>query len=268
MARVYDSYEALLADPDVDAVYISLPNSLHHPMTMQAIAAGKHVLCEKPYTRHPDEVTEAFDAAEGRRLILMEAYMWRHTPLVKRFLELLPEIGELQSIRSTFSFRLDEPGDVRLNAKLDGGCLMDVGCYCVSGSRLVAGAEPSEVFGRQTLAPSGVDHVFSGMLRFPSGVVAEILSGFTFHHRSLEAIGSSSTLLARDPWLLEDGGLWLGDREIAIDLRDPYGLEIENMSAAIIGDGKPLLGRADALAQARTIEALYRSASSGSAVAI
>jgi len=268
IARVHDSYEALLADPAVDAVYIGLPNSLHHPMTMRALAAGKHVLCEKPYSRHPDEVVEAFDAAAAAGLVLMEAFMWRHSPRVRQFMELLPQVGELQAIRATFSFVQANSGDVRLNAGLDGGALMDVGCYCVSGSRLIAGAEPSRVFGEQVLAPSGVDQVFSGLLRFPSGVVAEIAAGFTFEHRSLEAIGSKANLLIRDPWLGEQGGIRLGEREIVMTSDDPYRLEMENMSAAILGEGQPLLGRDDALGQARTIDALYRSAASGSAVSL
>jgi predicted dehydrogenase len=268
IARVHDSYDALLGDPDVEAVYIGLPNSLHHPMTMRALAAGKHVLCEKPYSRHPSEVVEAFDAADAHGLILMEAFMWRHSPRVRQFMELLRQVGELQSIRATFSFVQTDMGDVRLNAGLDGGALMDVGCYCISGSRLIAGAEPSRMFGEQVLAPSGVDQAFSGLLRFPSGVVAEIAAGFTFEHRSLEAIGSKANLLIRDPWLGEQGGIRLGDREIAMASDDAYRLEMENVSAAILGEGQPLLGRDDALGQARTIDALYRSAASGSAVSL
>jgi predicted dehydrogenase len=235
---------------------------------MQALAAGKHVLCEKPYSRHPEQVVEAFDAAAAAGLVLMEAFMWRHATQVRRFVELLPEIGELQSIRASFSFVLTNEGDVRLDPALDGGSLMDVGCYCVSGSRLVAGAEPSAVFGVQALTPSGVDQNFAGLLRFPSGAVAEIVAGFTSHHRSLEAIGSKGNLLLRDPWLGEDGGIRLGDREISVESDNAYRLELENMSAAILGVAKPLLGRADALGQARTIDALYRSAASGAAVSL
>jgi xylose dehydrogenase (NAD/NADP) len=266
IASVYDSYDALLADRNVDAVYIGLPNSLHHPMTMRALAAGKHVLCEKPYSRHPEEVVEAFDAADAARLVLMEAFMWRHAPQVRRFMELLPEVGDVQSIRATFSFVLADKSDVRLDAKLDGGALMDVGCYCVSGSRLVAGEEPEVVFGEQTLTPSGVDQTFSGLLRFPSGLVAEIVAGFTSEHRSLEAIGSQDSLVMRDPWLHQHGGMKLGDRDVHVAPDDAYRLELENISAAILGGGQPLLGRADALGQSRTIEALYRSATSGAAV--
>jgi xylose dehydrogenase (NAD/NADP) len=266
--RAYGSYEALLADPEIDAVYIGLPNSLHHPMTMTALAAGKHVLCEKPYSRHPEQVVEAFDAAEAAGLLLMEAFMWRHSLETRRFMALLPEVGELSSIRATFSFVLTKTGDVRLDAALEGGALMDVGCYAVSGSRLIAGAEPARVFGEQTLGPSGVDERFSGILRFPAGLVAEIVADFRSEQRSLEAVGSKGTLLSRDPWLSQLGGIELNGRAQPVVTDDAYRLELENLSAAILGRGKPLLGRADALGQARTIDALYRSAASGGAVSL
>jgi predicted dehydrogenase len=268
IARTYGSYEALLADPEVDAVYIGVPNSLHHPMTMLALAAGKHVLCEKPYSRHPEQVVEAFDAADAAGLHLMEAFMWRHSPQTRRFMELLPEVGDLQSIRSTFAFAMTKTADVRLEPGLDGGSLMDVGCYAVSGSRMVAGTEPVAVFGEQTIGPSGVDVRFSGMLRFESGVVSEIVAGFTSNQRSLEAVGSKGTLLSRDPWQAELGGLELNGTAKPVVSDDAYRLEMESLSAAILGNAKPLLGRADALGQARTIEALYRSAASGQAVSL
>ncbi len=269
IARVHGSYEALLADPAVDAVYIALPNSLHHPMTMLALAAGKHVLSEKPYSRHPEQVVEAFDAAEAAGLSLMEAFMWRHSPQTRRFMELLPEVGELQSIRSTFGFVMASTSDVRLEPGLDGGALMDLGCYTISGSRMVAGAEPVRVFGEQTLGPTGVDVRFSGLLRFPSGVVAEIVAGFTSTQRSLEAVGSKGTLVSRDPWQGELGGIELNGRAEPVGVPDDaYRLEMESLSAAILGHGQPLLGRADALGQARTIDALFRSAASGNPVSL
>jgi D-xylose 1-dehydrogenase (NADP+, D-xylono-1,5-lactone-forming) len=268
ISRAHASYEALLDDAAVDAVYIGLPNSLHHPWTMRALAAGKHVLCEKPYSRHPAEVAEAFDAADAAERMLMEAFMWRHTPQARRFAELLPEVGRLQAIRASFSFRIEDQADVRLTADLDGGSLMDVGCYSVSGARLVAGSEPLRVLGEQTLAPSGVDMTFAGLLRFPDEVIATITSGFTSDDASLEAVGDASILVMRSPWQGKARALWLGDREIPVTPVDPYPLELENMSAAILGEAPPLLGREDALGQARSIAALYESATSGAAVAV
>ena len=264
--RAYGSYEELLADPAVEAVYIPLPNALHHPWTMAALRAGKHVLCEKPYSRRPAEVEEAFDEAERRGLVLSEAFMWRHNPQTTRLLELLPEIGELQTVRATFSFRLTEPENVRLSRELDGGSLMDVGCYCVSGARLLVGEEPERVYGEQVIGESGVDVRFTGVLRFPSGVVAELTSALTTQHMSLEAIGSRGSLSLSDPWHALDPVIRHDGRAIAIEPQNSYKLELENVGAAIRGEAEPLLGRADALGQARTLDALYRAAETGSAV--
>jgi predicted dehydrogenase len=264
--RSFGTYEAMLADPDVDAVYISVPNALHHPWTMSALAAGKHVLCEKPYTRRPDEVTEAFDAADRAGLVLSEAFMWRHTRQTQRLLELLPRIGQLQTIRATFSFVLENPANIRLRSDLDGGSLMDVGCYCVSGARLVAGEEPTAVFGIQDVGPSGVDIRFSGLLRFPGGVVAEFTSAFTTDHESLEAIGTTGSIRLPDPWHNVIGQFYLNDEEIRLDPGNPYQDELENVSAAIRGEADPRLGREDALGQARAIAALYESAETGAVV--
>jgi D-xylose 1-dehydrogenase (NADP+, D-xylono-1,5-lactone-forming) len=266
VAHAYSSYEELLADREVDSVYITLPNATHHPMTMAAIAAGKHVLCEKPYTRHADQVTEAFDAADAAGLRLMEAFMWRHSPQARRLMELLPEIGEVQWIRSVKAFPIATEADLRLDPALDGGSLMDVGCYPVSGSRLVAGTEPVSVYARQVVGESGVDIRFAGMLMFASGLVAEIMAAFTTQQTSLEVVGTSGTLALRGAW---DGIAteldWNG-RPVAVLPDDAYRLELENLSDAILGRAEPLLGRADALGQARTIEALYRSAESGQPV--
>lgn len=264
--RSFGSYEAMLADPDVDAVYISLPNSLHHPWTLTALAAGKHVLCEKPYTRRPAEVDEAFDAAEGAGLVLMEAFMWRHTRQTQRLVELLPRIGRLETVRATFSFPLTNPDNIRVRADLDGGSLMDVGCYCVSGARLVAGEEPIAVYGTQVVGSSGVDLRFTGVLRFPGGAVAEFTSAFTTDHESLEAIGTEGTLRLPDPWHNVQGRFSLNDETIELDPGNPYQDELENMGAAIRGEAPPRLGRADALGQARTIAALYESAATGTEV--
>jgi xylose dehydrogenase (NAD/NADP) len=261
--RAHGSYEALLADPGVDAVYISLPNNLHHHWTMAALAAGKHVLCEKPYTLHPAEVDEAFDAAEAGGLVLSEAFMWRHHPQADALRALLPEIGQLQLIRATFAFVLEATENIRLRADLAGGALADVGCYAVSGARLLAGEEPEEVVGYATLGPSGVDLRFSGLLRFPSGVVAEFGVGFTYDHRGIEAIGSAGSFSAPDPWQSNPAAVHYNGVETRFDGFDPYGLELEDMAAAIRGQRPARLGRADALGQARTIEALLRSARSG-----
>jgi predicted dehydrogenase len=266
IGRSFGSYEAMLADPGIDAVYISVPNSLHHPWTMTALAAGKHVLAEKPYTRRPEDVTEAFDAADRAGLVLMEAFMWRHTRQTRRLLELLPTIGRLETIRATFSFPLEDQANIRLRADLDGGSLMDVGCYCVSGSRLLAGEEPAWVFATQEVGPSGVDLRLTGILSFPGGPVAEFTSGFTTDHEGLEAIGTKGAIRLPDPWHNVMGVFYHDGEEIRLEPGNPYQDELEDMAAAIRGEAEPRLGRADAMGQARTIAALYESAERGEVV--
>jgi xylose dehydrogenase (NAD/NADP) len=261
--RAHGSYEALLADPGVDAVYISLPNNLHHHWTMAALAAGKHVLCEKPYTFQPAEVDEAFDAADAAGLILSEAFMWRHHPQADALQALLPTIGQLQLIRATFGYVLENLVDVRLRADLEGGALGDVGCYPISGARMLAGEDPDEVMGYATMGPTGVDLRFSGLLHFPSGVIAEFGAGFTYPHRGIEAIGSAGSFSAPDPWQSSPAAVWHDGVETRFDGFDPYGLELADMAAAIRGQRPQRLGRADAMGQARTIEALFRSARTG-----
>jgi xylose dehydrogenase (NAD/NADP) len=272
--RAHGSYEALLADPEIEAVYISLPNSLHVEWSIRALEAGKHVLCEKPFDRRPDEVERAFDSAARAGRILMEAFMYRHNPQTAKVRELVDggTIGQLRVVRSAFSFSLADAENVRLAADLDGGALMDVGCYCVSGSRLLAG-EPKTVYGEQVVGPSGVDVLFAATMRFPDDVVAHFDCGFVLPGRdALEVVGSEGSLFLDDPWHARKPVIEVrredGVEEIALEPVDSYRLELENLSDAIHGDAEPLLGREDALGQARTIDALYRSAASGARLAL
>jgi xylose dehydrogenase (NAD/NADP) len=261
--RAYGSYEALLADAEIDAIYISLPNSLHVDWSVRALEAGKHVLCEKPLSRRPEDVERAFDAADRAGRVLAEAFMYRHHPQTRKVAELVSEgaIGDLRAIRASFSFPLADLENVRMRPELDGGALMDVGCYCVSGARLLAG-EPESVHGVQRLGPTGVDTTFAGVLRFPGDVVA------TFHcsmdlpgRQELEVLGTERTLLVQAPWRSDLGGDVLLDGErVEIPEGNAYRLELEDLAAAARGEREPLLGRADALGQARTIDALYGSA--------
>jgi predicted dehydrogenase len=267
--RAYGSYDEVLADPDVEAVYIPLPNTLHCEWSIRALEAGKHVLCEKPMSRHPAAVEEAFDAAERSGRFLTEAFMYRHNPQTKRLQELVEDgaIGELRVIRSAFSYSLLDTDNIRLRTDVEGGALMDVGCYCVSGSRLLGG-EPDSVYGQQFIGPSGTDWVFAGMMRFPGDVIATFDCGTTLPNRDeLEAIGTEGSLFLDDPWhcitpvieLRRDGGVEL----IEVERRDSYRLEFEDLGAAIRTGREPLLGRADAVAQATVIEALFRAAETG-----
>jgi D-xylose 1-dehydrogenase (NADP+, D-xylono-1,5-lactone-forming) len=273
IARAHGSYEALLADPDVDAVYISLPNSMHVDWSIRAVEAGKHVLCEKPLARRPGEVERAFDAAGRAGRILAEAFMYRHHPQASRVAELVRggAIGEPRAIRAAFSFPLADLENVRMRPELEGGSLMDVGCYCVSGSRLLAG-EPERVYGEQRTGPTGVDTTFVGTLRFPGDVVASFHSSMDLPNRQeLEVLGTEGTLLVQAPWRVDLGGDVLITRggavePVEIPQADAYRAELEDLAAAIRGEREPLLGLPDALGQARVIEALYRSAETGGPV--
>ena len=270
----YGSYEALLEDPDVDAVYISLPNTLHCEWSIRALDAGKHVLCEKPLSRHPEEVEEAYAAAERNDRLLSEAFMYRHNPQTARLVELVRDgaIGELRVVRSAFSYSLYDEENIRLRTDVEGGSLMDVGCYCVSGSRLLGG-EPETVFGHAYVGPTGTDWVFSGLLRFPGNAVAIFDCGTCLPERDeLEAIGTDGSIFLDDPWHCMQPVIEVrrqGEVErIVLEPVDSYRLELENVRDAIRGEATLLLGREDALAQARTLEALHRSAESGVAVSL
>src|SRR6478672_1723951 len=171
--RAYGTYEELLADPEVEAVYIPLPNTMHSEWSIKAVEAGKHVLCEKPFSRHIADVERAFDAAEATGMHLSEAFMYRHHPQTARLAELVADgaIGELRVIRAAFSYSLYDADNIRLRTDVEGGSLMDVGCYCVSGARLLGG-EPETAYGQAWFGPSGTDWVFGGTLRFPGDVIA------------------------------------------------------------------------------------------------
>jgi len=267
--RAYGSYQALLADPDVEAVYISLPNTLHAEWSIKALEAGKHVLCEKPFTRHPEEVTAAFDAAERTGRLLSEAFMYRHNPQTKRLVELVAQgaIGELRLVRSAFSYSLYDADNIRLRTDVEGGALMDVGCYCVSGSRLLGG-EPVALDGQAWYGPSGTDWTFAGLLRFPGDVLATFDCGTAMPNRDeLEAIGSEGSIFLDDPWHCVHPVIEVrrnGDVErIELEPVDSYRLELENVSDAIRGEADLLLGRDDAMGQARTLQALHDDAFRG-----
>ena len=272
IGRAHGSYDALLADAEVDAVYVPLPNSLHVEWSIRALEAGKHVLCEKPLTRHPEHAEAAFDAAERAGRVLAEAFMWRHHPQARRLRELADEgaIGRLRLVRAAFSFDIfgmDRPDDVRLQARLDGGGLMDVGCYCVSAMRLLAG-EPERASGRRIDGGDGVDVRFTGTLAFRGGVLGSFDCGLDMVARGeLEVVGDGGSLFLADPWHGRAPGIELrrphGVEAIAVASPNSYACELEDFAAAVRGERRHPFGRADAVGQARTIAALYRAAESG-----
>jgi D-xylose 1-dehydrogenase (NADP+, D-xylono-1,5-lactone-forming) len=272
--RAYGSYDELLADPDVEAIYNPLPNTMHVEWSIKALEAGKHVLCEKPLTRHPDDAVKAFDAADRAGRVLSEAFMYRHNPQTRKLKELVDSgtIGELRLVRSAFSYGLYDEQNIRLRTDLEGGALMDVGCYNVSGSRLLGG-EPERVWGEACYGPSGTDWVFTGTMRFPGNVIASFDCGTAMIERDeLEAVGSEGSLFLDDPWHCNRPGIELrrddGVERIEIEPADSYQLEVENVSDVIRGGGELLLGREDALGQARALEALHESATRSAPVTL
>jgi xylose dehydrogenase (NAD/NADP) len=277
--RSFGSYEALLADPDIEAVYIPLPNSLHVPWSIKALEAGKHVLCEKPMSNRVEPVEEAFDVAERTGRLLMEAFMWRYHEQTEVLTQLIADgaIGPVRHVRASFSHTLPEDsGDVRWDAELEGGSLLDVGCYGVSALRLLLG-EPlrvsaESVIGGERGGSAGVDGRMLGLLRFEGDVLGALECAFDTVPRSLLVVtGLEATLVSEDPWhgwapkltrVLPDG-----TREsIPVEAVNPYAREVDDLSQAIRGGEPPRLGREDALGQARTIEALYTAAAEGRAV--
>ncbi len=267
--RAHGSYDALVEDPGVAAVYISLPNGLHVEWTMKALGAGKHVLCEKPFSRRAEDVERAFDTAESLGLVLSEGFMWRHHPQTAKLRELISNgsVGRLRLVRVAFSFPLAlerSPEDARFDPALDGGAMMDVGCYCVSAIRFVAG-EPESVAGKEVIGPTGVDVVFTGALTHAEDVASHFDCSFVVPRRSeLEVLGEEASLFVRNPFVITSPRIELrrdGDVEpVDVEHQDSYLLELDNVSGAIRGEVPLLLGREDAVGQARTIEALYRSA--------
>jgi xylose dehydrogenase (NAD/NADP) len=242
--------------------------------SFRALEAGKHVICEKPFSRRTEDVEQAFDAAERAGRLLTEAFMYRHNPQTARLVELVRggAIGELRVVRAAFSYALYDADNIRLRTDVEGGSLMDVGCYCVSGSRLLAG-EPETVLGQAFPGPTGTDWVFTGTLRFPGDVFALFDCGTSLAERDeLEAIGTEGSLFLDDPWHCREPVIELrrdGEVErIELEPVDSYRLELENLADAAAGTAPLLLGRDDAVGQARAIEALFRSADEGAVVAL
>jgi predicted dehydrogenase len=196
--------------------------------------------------------------------------MYRFHPRTQRVKQMVEDgaVGTIQLVASACGFVIGNENDIRLSKSLAGGSLMDVGCYCVSGARLIAGGEPDLVFGRQVMTADGVDRRFAGLLRFPSGLQATFHCGFDSFSETLEVIGREGTITLPDPWHSTRGILIVDGQEERVEPINPYQCELDDMAAAIRGQRAPRLGRADAMGQARAIEALYRSAASGEAVSL
>jgi predicted dehydrogenase len=207
----YGDYQSLLDDPAVEAVYIATPHPMHAEWAVKAAHAGKHILCEKPLTVNEAQARQVIDAARQNDVFLMEAFMYRCHPQTHKLIELIRGgiIGEVRVIQATFSFNagFDTTGRVYSN-ELGGGGILDVGCYCVSMSRLIAGvatgvdfAEPIDVTGCGHVGPTGVDHYAVASLRFPGGIVASLATGVAVEQENVLRIhGSRGHIYMASPW--------------------------------------------------------------------
>ena len=260
------SYEGLLADPAVDAVYVSLPNALHHQWTIRALEAGKHVLCEKPLAATAAQADEMFDAAERAGRVLVEAFMYRCHPAVRKLVETVHDgaVGQLKLIRTHFTFnRPDSPEDVRYQPELAGGSLMDVGCYCVNFARALAACEPTAMHAVAHLHPSGVDDYAAGTLDFDGRVLCTFTCGMTVTaDRTTYACGSEGYVAVDTPWF-SDGTFTLvrGGRRKTVRAEAPmdlYALEADALAAAVRHGAEPWISKADTLGNMRVLDALRK----------
>ena len=269
----HPTFDALLDDPLVDAVYIALPNGLHAEWTIRALDAGKHVLCEKPLALSVAEVDGIIAAAERNGRIAAEAFMYLHHPQTLRALELIRSgaLGTVQLISGAFSFLLDYANDPRIDPNQGGGSLWDVGCYPVSVSRRIAGEEPDGVAAFARFDQRGVDRTFVGLLHFPSGLVAHFESGFSAPDRErVEVVGSEATLVIDHPFLPEPDGpppsmtiTRDGEVEsIAVESLDQYRAEVDDLQSAILDRAPPLVDLAFSRGSIATLVALDEAARS------
>jgi D-xylose 1-dehydrogenase (NADP+, D-xylono-1,5-lactone-forming) len=271
--RAYGSYEALLDDAEIDAVYIPLPNSMHRDWTIRAAEHGKHILCEKPLALDQAECLEMEAVATGNGVRLMEAFMYRFHPRIDAAMQMIRDgaIGDLELIHSAFTFRLTRPDNIRLNLELGGGALMDVGCYCVNVSRTIFGREPVEAQAFAEWSTSGVDARLVGSLRFDDGLYAQFDCALTSERReTVEIVGTLGSLSLDAAFLPGTGethieehhGRGSGSRHVVAG-EDEYRLMVEHFADCALHDRPVRYGAAEAGLNMRTIEALYRSARSG-----
>jgi xylose dehydrogenase (NAD/NADP) len=273
----HGSYDALLRDHGVDAVYIPLPNALHVEWTLRALDAGKHVLCEKPLALVPDDVERIDAVARAGGRVVAEAFMYRHEPLIARVVELVKggEVGALVSVNAGFTYLQTRSPDVRLDASLGGGSLWDVGCYAVNAVRLVVGAEPCTACGFATLSATGVDHSFTGLLEFAGGLVGTVHSSFRTPHRTwLEAAGTDGVLSVTQPFRPAPSDvieIRRGDeqrRESVEGSPQLFVRQIDDFVAAALDGRAPAVSLADSRGNAAALAALHSAARTRQAVTI
>lgn len=266
--RAYGSYEELLADPQIDVVYIPLPNALHVEWTIAALRAGKHVLCEKPLALALPSLDRLAKEAKAAQRVVAEAFMYRHHAQTLKVREVIERgaVGAVRLVRGVFTFSIASESDVRLIPALGGGSLWDVGCYPVSYARFVLGEEPTEAFGWQVKGASGVDETFVGQLRFPGDALAQFDCGFRAPYRTeIEIVGSEGTLRVPRPFKPGEHErlvLTRGDQAELIDVAGAalYAGEIEDMADQILLGKPPRISLGDSRGNCAAVVALLRSA--------
>jgi xylose dehydrogenase (NAD/NADP) len=274
--HAFGSYEALLADPEIDAVYIPLPNHLHAEWTIKAVRAGKHVLCEKPLALSLDEVDAIAGAAEDHGRTVAEAFMYRTHPQIQKVKEIVDggKLGRIKAVHGSFTYMMEDPDDIRLRPEMGGGSMWDIGCYPLSYTRSVLGTEPQEVFGWQVLGPSGVDETFMAQLRFPEDVLVQFDCSFRIpYHTFMEIVGEAGTLVIPHPFTPKTGEtIYLTRNQktetIPVKGADTYIGEVEDLADTILLGKPPVVSLADSRLNITAILALLESAKSGKPVSI
>jgi len=274
LPKAYGSYEELLADPDIDAIYNPLPNHLHVPWSIKALEAGKHVLCEKPIGLTAALGQELLDAAQKRpELKVMEAFMYRHHPQWQRARQLVAEgkIGDLRTIQSFFSYYNADPDNIRNQAEIGGGGLMDIGCYCISLSRFIFGSEPRRVCGIMEYDPQfQTDRLTSGILDFGRGTATFTCSTQLTPYQRVNIFGTEGRVEIEIPFNAPPDRpckMWhqhgTETEEIVLDVCNQYTIQGDLFSQAVLNDTEVPTPLEDAVANMKAIEALVRSAQSG-----
>ncbi len=277
--RLHGSYADLLADPDVDAVYIPLPNHLHAEWSKRAADAGKHVLCEKPAALDAAETADMIDHCTGRGVVWMEAFMYRFHPQWSVVRRLLDEgaIGDLRAVVAVFTFTVRNPENIRRVPEYGGGSLYDVGAYCVNVSRWMFGRAPVSVSGSSLRSAEGVDEEFRGVLDFGDGGSALILSSLSQPYRHhVRLLGTEGDITVPEAFVVRSDDVTVihtdadgRDEAHVVGGADEYQLEVEDFADCVLSGRAPaVVSNADTLANMRTIDALYASAASGTAVTL
>jgi predicted dehydrogenase len=277
--KAYSSYEELLTDPEVDAVYNPLPNHLHVPWSIKALEAGKHVLCEKPIALTAAKAQDLLDAAhEHPQLKVMEAFMYRHHPQWQRTQQLVAqgEIGDLRTIQSFFSYYNVDPNNIRNLAGMGGGGLMDIGCYCISLSRFIFDGEPHRVSGIVEYDPGfQVDRLVSAVLDFGCGTATFTCATQLSPYQRVNIFGTEGRVEIEIPFNAPTDRpcrMWhqhgSETDEILLDVCNQYTIQGDLFSQAVLNDTDVPTPLEDAVANMKVIEAIVRSAESGTWVEV